>query len=50
MEFSFAPADGVSVLDFIDVIGRQHMESIMHSFQIEYASGSNPVSGDRASI
>jgi hypothetical protein len=41
MEFSFAPVDGVSVRDFIDVIGRQNMESIMHSFQIEYTSGSN---------
>lgn len=41
VEFSFAPVAGVSVREFIDVVGRNHMRSIINSFEIDYAAGSN---------
>jgi len=41
VSFSFAPVNSIPVREFVDEYGRDHMESIMNSFNVEYAKESN---------
>lgn len=41
VSFSFAPVNSIPVREFIDQYGREHMKSIMNSFNVKYVNNSS---------